>query len=376
MFVAFLLLFVLLCPSVSFDATPQEEYKQLQEKMQEQKKRLTEAQAHESSILGEMENVNMNLDQISGMLRKQRRRIQQIQSQIEAVNADIARTRIKLEKQREWIGRKLRAMQKFGSSSDTYALLLTAGDFSQMRRFWKYLESITIHEHKVLADYRENLRQLDRKNAELISLNAELRVNEQKIKEQESKLAKEKQSKEELLSSVRREKASRQKMINELNEASRQLLDIIRQSSRRESYASTGFSKLKGKLPWPVSGKVAVPYGSQKDPQFDTPVFKNGIQIRTAPDVEARAVHGGKVIFAEWFKGFGQLVIINHGGGYHTLYGNLSEIFSHGGDIIKGNQLIGKVGTSGILNAPGLYFEIRFKGKPLDPLQWLKTKRG
>ena len=68
-------------------------------------------------------------------------------------------------------------------------------------------------------------------------------------------------------------------------------------------------------------------------------------------------------------------MIINHGSGYHTLYGNLSEIFSQAGAIIKENQVIGKVGTSGILNAPGLYFEIRYKGKPLDPVQWLKRKK-
>jgi septal ring factor EnvC (AmiA/AmiB activator) len=78
------------------------------------------------------------------------------------------------------------------------------------------------------------------------------------------------------------------------------------------------------------------------------------------------------VIFAEWFKGFGQLIIINHGSGYHTLYGNLSELFSKVGDIIRENQVIGKVGTSGVINAPGIYFEIRYKGKPLDPSQWLK----
>jgi septal ring factor EnvC (AmiA/AmiB activator) len=100
------------------------------------------------------------------------------------------------------------------------------------------------------------------------------------------------------------------------------------------------------------------------------------VHIETSADSVARAVHEGKVIFAEWFKGFGQLVIVNHGNGYHTLYGNLSEIFSHVGDIIKENQVIGKVGTSGILNAPGLYFEIRYRGKPLDPAQWLKHRRG
>ena len=164
-------------------------------------------------------------------------------------------------------------------------------------------------------------------------------------------------------------------MIAELNEAAQKLLDIIRESSRTDDYSAKGFGRLKGKLSWPSDGKIAIPYGSQKDPQFDTPVFRNGIHIQTDASADARSVYAGKVIFAEWFKGFGQLVIVNHGSGYHTLYGNLSEIFSRVGDIIKDNQIIGKVGTSGTLNAPGLYFEIRYKGKPLDPVQWLKRKK-
>ena len=167
-------------------------------------------------------------------------------------------------------------------------------------------------------------------------------------------------------------------MLAELKEASKRLLDLIEKSARTDTYtgAGAGLTRLKGKLPWPVEGRIAVPYGTQRDPQFSTPVFRNGVHIKTPENSDAKSVYEGKVIFAEWFKGFGQLVIINHGNGYHTLYGNLSEIFSHVGDIIRENQVIGKVGTSGILNAPGLYFEIRYKGKPLDPAQWLKPRRG
>jgi septal ring factor EnvC (AmiA/AmiB activator) len=376
MVVFFLLFFVLLSPSVSFDATPQEEYKKIQEKVLEQKKKLGETQERESSILNELDSVNVNMERIETSLRKYRKTLTRIGSEIETVKADILRVKSRVERQKEWIRRKLRVMQRFGSSTDTLTVLLTAGDLSEMMRTWKYLESITLYEHKVLGDYRDNLKSLDEKNAKLQSLRAELQLNSERVKTKESELAERKKSKEILLSSVRKEKASHQKMLAELHEASRRLLDLIRESSKTDSYSATGFSKLKGRLPWPVNGQVAIPYGSQKDPQFDTPVFRNGVHIRTNSAADATSVHSGKVIFAEWFKGFGQLVIVNHGGGYHSLYGNLSEIFSHVGDIIKENQVIGKVGTSGILNAPGLYFEIRYKGKPLDPTQWLKRKRG
>ena len=207
-------------------------------------------------------------------------------------------------------------------------------------------------------------------------LKAELEKNTEKVKTKESEMGEKKREKELILSSVRNEKNSRQKMLSELKEAAQRLLDIIRESSRTDDYSAKGFGQLRKEgCPGRLKANIAIPYGSQKDPQFDTPVFRNGIHIQTDPSADARSVYAGKVIFAEWFKGFGQLVIVNHGSGYHTLYGNLSEIFSHVGDIIKENQIIGKVGTSGILNAPGLYFEIRYKGKPLDPVQWLKRKK-
>jgi ABC-type Fe3+/spermidine/putrescine transport system ATPase subunit len=177
--------------------------------------------------------------------------------------------------------------------------------------------------------------------------------------------------------SVKREETSYSRMLKELKNASQKILDIIRESEKAEKeepFATKNFSGLKGKLPWPVEGKIAIHYGSQKDPQFNTPIFRSGTYIQSNADSLAKAVHSGKVVFAEWFKGYGQLVIVNHGDGYHTLYGSLSEIFTKVGDIIKGKQAIGRVGNSGIVNSPGLYFELRYKGKPLDPLQWLHRR--
>ncbi|MDA8241784.1 MAG: peptidoglycan DD-metalloendopeptidase family protein [Nitrospiraceae bacterium] len=375
-----LLLFLLLVPPPVTAAvnSHEEEYQRVQKKMAEQKKKLGEAQKRESSILGEIEGVNGNLDRIEAELRKYRKKMSETEAAIRTTTAEIEKIRGTLEKQKDWLKRKLRIMNRFGYSGDMLVLLLSAEDISQMMRTWKYLEQITLHEHQVLGDYRENLRDFTEKYEHLKTMKAELKTDAERIKAKENELADQKRAKETILSSVRKEKVSRQKMLAELKEASRRLLDLIERSSRTDTYTGPGigFTRFKGKLPWPADGRIAVPYGSQRDPQYNTPVFRNGVQIETSANSDARAVHEGKVIFAEWFKGFGQLVIVNHGSGYHTLYGNLSEIFSHVGDIIKENQVIGKVGTSGMLNAPGLYFEIRYKGKPLDPAQWLRHRRG
>ncbi len=355
-------------------ATPQEEYKKMQREIKAHKEKLEKAERREHSVLTDLENTDRELSVVEAELRKYRKRLKNTESQISKVEAEISLSRGGIERQREWIKRKLRAIQKNRYPGDVALLLSGTEDISQLLKSWKSLEYITLYENRVLNTYKENLRDLHEKEKQLMVLKAELVKNGKEVKDKEEELARKKKDKEELLASVRKEKSSYEKMLKELKEASKRLLDVIRESEKTDTYHAKGFLGLKGKLPWPVEGKIAVPYGSQKDPQFNIPVFRSGIFIQTADALYAKAVHTGKVVFAEWFKGYGQLMIVNHGDGYHTLYGSLSEIFSKVGDIINSGQTIGRVGNSSILNVPGIYFEVRYKGKPLDPLQWLKKR--
>jgi murein hydrolase activator len=369
------LMLLLLFSSLSDAAPPKDELKKIQEKIREEKKKLSAILLQESSVLNELDAINSRLSKVEAERRNYMRALRQTESEMQILQLEIDKTKKAIEKQQDWLGRKLRSMQRFGHAGDMLLSLMSAEDLSQMIRVWKYLENLTRSEHGKITEYRSNLSSLDEKSGRLRALKAEIMQKTEAVRLKELEIEATKKEKEIILSSVRNERSSRQKLLSELNESAKKLLDIIRESSKKDDYSAQGFGRLKGKLSWPSEGRVAIPYGQQKDRQFDTPVFRNGIHIQSDASADARAVFAGKVIFSEWFKGFGQLVIVNHGSGYHTLYGNLSEIFSHVGDIIKEDQVIGKVGTSGILNAPGLYFEIRYNGKPLDPLQWLKGKK-
>lgn len=377
-FLHFLILLLAICSLLSasdcFASTPLEEYRKMQREIKEHKEKLKGAEKREHSVLSDLEESNKDLSSLEVELIKYRKKLRDTEREISKVEAEIFRGRSSIEKQKEWIKRKLRAMQKSRYQSDMVVLLSGIDDISLLMRRWKYLEEISIYENRLLLDYRKNLEGLNKKERQLMVLKADLVRNEDKIKSEERKVSKKKMEKEELLVSVRHEKSSYEKMLRELKQSSKRLLEIISESEKGDAYIAKGFTGLKGKLPWPAEGKVAIPYGSQKDPNFNTPVFRSGILIQTGGDLYAKAVHTGKVVFAEWFKGYGQLMIVNHGNGYHTLYGSLSEIFSKVGDIINSGQIIGRVGNSGILNAPGLYFELRYKGKPLNPMQWLKRK--
>ncbi len=375
------LLFFLVCPFAvprpCMAVSPHEEYNKIQKEIDTHKKKLEHVKKREYSVLSDIENMNKQLKMTESALRKYKNSLAYTESKITQVESEIAANRSNLEKQREWLKRKLRAIQRYGRDADTVMLLLNADDIVQLSKTTKYLQYIAVHENRLLNNYKEHIDQLNRKERQLVSLKTDLIRNRQKVKDEEESLEKKKKSRETLLTSVKREEASYKRMLRELQDASEKLLDIIRESEKAaqdEKFEGKGLSKLKGKLPWPVDGKVVIQYGSQRDPQFNTPIFRSGTYIQSGSDSAAKAVYAGKVVFAEWFKGYGQLVILNHGDGYHTLYGSLSEIFASVGDIIKEKQIIGRVGNSGIVNSPGVYFELRYKGKPLDPLQWLRRR--
>lgn len=259
--------------------------------------------------------------------------------------------------------------------TESIVLFVSARDLPQFLRQLRYLKKMAEYEYSLLNDYNDNLQGLKKKENEMSALLLKLKRQKKELTKREKTLRRSKQRKRILLAKVKRERELYKNMISELKASARKLRKMIEEAEKAR-YALKGFSKMKRQLPWPVQGRLALPYGSYRDPKFKTPVFRNGIHIRAREGEIVRSVYPGKVVFADWFKGYGRVVIVNHGEGYYTVYANLSEIFLSKGDIINKGDEIGRVGESGTLSAPALYFEVRYKGKPLNPLQWLKRKKG
>jgi septal ring factor EnvC (AmiA/AmiB activator) len=230
-----------------------------------------------------------------------------------------------------------------------------------------------------METYRNEIIVLDSKMKRLEVLQKELQSNKFNVKKKTGEMEKEHKKKDLLLASVRKKRGSYKKMIKELEESSSKLLDMIKELKDEDVPTSisgkNGFAALRRRLPWPVTGKILVPYGTYKDPKFNISTFRKGIEINADIGDIVLSVSGGRVVYADWFKGYGLLLILNHGGGYHSLYAHLSEIFHKTGDIIKSRQAVGKIGETGLLNKPSLYFEIRHKGKPLNPMAWLRKRK-
>jgi septal ring factor EnvC (AmiA/AmiB activator) len=347
-------------------------YKRVQDDIKTQKEKIEEARKLEGATLGELDRINKEMHKVSEKLRGYKKQLKSTKRSIRKVEAEIADIKVRIEGRKEWMRRKLRAMHRYGKYGDILMLLSASEDFSQLLRRWRYLEVLASYERAAIEEHRRDLKALNDRQERLSSLYARLEDETRRVDKIIRELSKSREKKRQILVSVRRKKSSYGKMLKDLMISSRNLREIIRGSEGTGKFAGKGFRNLKGRLLWPVNGKVAIPYGKTEDPRFKTPVFRNGIYITTPKGSVAKAVHRGEVVFADWFKGYGQLVVLNHGQGYHSLYANLSEIFLKPGDIIESKGDIGKVGELGMLNRSSLYFEIRFKGKALNPTQWLR----
>ncbi len=375
-----------------FAEKPRDEYSRIQKTLKSHKKKLESVKKVERSVLGDLRKTTAELNTIEKQLSRQRERIKRMQQNIASLQEEIKSDSAALQTHKGSLRKRLRALLMFNVEKDAVMILLSGDDISQSLRAVRYLRDISAHDYELIKRYKEDLRVLAEKESGLRKLHGELKTEEKKLAKLEADLKEKKQEREVLLANVRKEKSVYEGMIKELKDASNRLLNIIRESEKREKelrkkrsaktkpgtkeepQEDSDFLRLKGRLRWPVNGNVAIQYGTQVDPLFNLPVFRSGIHIKTENGSAVKAVYSGKIVFADDFKGYGQLVIVSHGSGYHTLYGNLAKIFSKNGAIIKENQTIGEVGESSTLGTSGLYFEIRYKGKPLDPQQWL-TRR-
>lgn len=361
--------------SLAWAAEPKEELKEIQKKLGQKKQKVEETIKKERSILAELEEIDRALKKKAEELKYHNAMLAQTRSRLRILEGEITGLNDKLKKRKLLLKDRLRSLYKH-QHGDIAVILVSAEDYHDLIKKSKYLSFIAYYDRKLIDVYNKELEELKRKIQQMEIIKRELEIQRQMVKNKIEEMQVERRRKDTLLASVRKERHTYEKMVKELEESAKRLLQIIKESEKREppSEAARGLAALKGRLPWPLDGKILIPFGSYKNPEFNMPVFRNGIEIQGGQGEVARAISGGRVVYADWFKGYGQLLIINHGDGYHSLYAHLSEIFHKVGDIIKEYQPVGKIGGSGIFNVPSLYFELRYKGKPLNPIHWLKKK--
>jgi len=355
---------------------PKKELEDVQKKLLQQKRKIKQTIKREKSILDELEQINKNLAEKRMELKSYSNKIAETGFRIGKIEDEISLLDEKIKSRKEILRERLRSLYK-QQREDIASVLISAADYIDLSKRIKYISFLADYDTKLINTYSNDLDALNLKRRHLEILQQDLQKNKTDAKKKAKDMEAEQEKKDAMLASIRKERETYRDMIKELEDASERLLNMIKELETKESPLSItgkGFGILKGRLPWPIKGNIVMPFGRYTDPKFNIPTFRKGIEIRADSGDPVLAVAEGRVVYADWFKGYGLLLIVNHGDGYHTLYAHLAEIFHKTGDIIKERQAVGKIGESGILNEPSLYFEVRYKGKPLNPNEWLSRK--
>ena len=281
---------------------------------------------------------------------------------------------------------QLLAMRYASGQQDYLRLLLSGRDPNQTARNLHYYSYISRAQADFIRALRMNLdglaqlaREARGKSAELAGLEAQQRVGRKELLAQQAerrkvlaKLSKEIRSQSREIKSLERDEARLSRLVEELGK----MIAPSTTGRRNEKLPETGvdaraFASLKGKLRLPTRGELINQFGT---PRSDSGLTWKGLFIRSGSGQEVRAVAAGRVVYAEWMRGFGNLMIIDHGQSYLTIYGNNEALLKQVGDAVRTGDTVATVGNSGGNADSGLYFEIRYQGKAFDPLRWVSLK--
>ncbi|RMD60944.1 hypothetical protein D6833_08905 [Candidatus Parcubacteria bacterium] len=256
-------------------------------------------------------------------------------------------------------------------------VLLSADTVANFQRRLDYLSVLAQRERELLETFRSQSQDLevllarqDAKRQELLAVRqqTENAIHEMKGVHREKQL---------LLASLEKEKDLHERMVQGLQQSAQRVDALLKELSERRRLAESRAKKRlqrpvpKGALIWPADGKVVSTFGRHKHPTFDTFVTKKGIEIEVTEGSPIWAVSSGTVVYADWLKGYGLVVILDHGNGFFSLYAHASKLLVKEGQTVAMGDTIGETGETGLTKGRTLYFELRKGTRPVDPLKWL-----
>jgi septal ring factor EnvC (AmiA/AmiB activator) len=346
---------------------------ELRTEIEARESKARELRSEADGVLGELEGVDRELHELRRSLRALRERRTEAEEELKGTRRrqiEVERSRRKVQNQLE---SRLVALYKFHSTGGIPALY-SAGTFQEVLLRRDALTRVVGQDERLFGQYRA-AEVAYRKSAEkAAALVIEIDQTRREVAPREEEARKRHVERRNLVALLRTRADRERRVADELREAAERLERMLK-DRRGRSRGAAGTGLQRGKLVFPSKGSVRLGFGRQLDPEFGTETLRNGIEIAAVSGAPVRAVAGGEVLFAGWFKGYGQIVILDHGAGDVSVSGYLADVAVEPGSTVKRGAVIGEVGETGPLSGPGLYFEIRHDGKPVNPKGWFEPQR-
>ncbi|OZG71781.1 metallopeptidase [Hahella sp. CCB-MM4] len=378
----YLIIFLCLCFSqpVLSGSEQWEDHELQQQKLDALKQNISKLRTWIDGARGEQSQLEKDLRATEEKIQAKVREINAIESDIHDTEAQIRELESEekehlasLNQQQALLGKQIRAAYAMGQEQGI-KLLLNAEDPLKLQRLMNYYGYLNRARGDQIEEYRDTIDQLKQTRAGILERNQELISFRNNLARARENLEGQRKERAVTLAKLTKSLNYKKNELVRMEKDQQQLETLVQEvektiSNLELTQDSVPFAKLRAKLPWPTSGKMQRNFGrSAGGKNFRMP----GVFFSVPVNTPVKAVHHGRVVFSDWLRGFGLLMIIDHGDGYMSLYGFNQALLKDTGDWVNSGELIASAGNSGGQQESGLYFEIRHKGKPDNPAKWLK----
>ena len=336
---------------------------------------LRNKQSESGALSDDLERLNAEVRRIERLERKSQQQLTELTAQLKAKRRALEEIDALGERTEQQIRGRLVVLYKTGEVGLIRALLTDSESPRDIAEKYAFLSRMVRHDRDLLNQYRvqmqehrealEDLELMEKKQSAVVL---------RRSREQET-LQKARRSKKILLAEVKQDAASLEKILQELRAKAARLNELVKKLETEGVQPYTGnlagLPAQKGRLLWPVPGKLRVGFGTSRHGELGTLIESHGFDIEAAAGTPVNAAASGKVIFANSLRGYGKLIIVDHGSKYYTLYAHMARFTKQVGDPVAAAEVIAYSGYEG---RDAVYFEIRQGGKPLDPGDWLKPR--
>jgi septal ring factor EnvC (AmiA/AmiB activator) len=326
-----------------------------------------------TSVLDELQGVEDEVAALQEAAEKAELDARIVSARVAAAQKDEDASRQALVDLLDQLAPRLRARYRL-SREQRANILLSASSVGDLIWLKRSLDQVLAGDMELVGKAREAVTQLRSRRARLETVKLEYAQRAQLAADKRARATKRKDELASLHEGLMEQQDLKEKTLKELYRVQADLSRYVRDLPAAESKkVKASFTRKKGKMPFPVKGLIEVGFGKVLNPKFNTVTFQKGIDIRASEGADVSVVGPGKVVHAGPFRGYGNLVIVDHGEGYHSLYAHLGTLKKAVGDDVDSGEVLGTVGDTGSLKGPYLYFEIREAGKPVDPREWLSA---
>jgi septal ring factor EnvC (AmiA/AmiB activator) len=376
----FLSTFLLLClatlPSAASDKSKKEdELRALQAKISNLQKTISEKQDSKSAYVKQLEKIERSISTVSQKISASKKKIIDTKSELRQLRTQKKQSQNELSQQNSTLSQQVYLAYTLGQQ-EKIKLLFSQQDAGGLQRNLIYYQYFSNARIDLIKRVQENIDTLLKTEADINNTKQVLEASHQQLEEQNKQLKKNGSERKTIIAALNQQLKKQGGVLGKLQVDAKALESLISSieeiliESPEPRFDDRPFDKLRGELAWPVKGNVKRVFGRQKQL---SELRWQGVLIEAPVGRHVRAISSGRIAFADWLRGFGNIIIIDHGNSYLSLYGHNESLFMSAGEWVEAGEIISSVGSSGGQNKPSLYFEIRKKGSPQNPTKWCKN---